>query len=376
MYIPQVQLEYLRSLVVPGKVVIVYGARRVGKTTLIKKYLEEESNYLLTTGEDVFVRDFLSSGSVDKLRDFIGDKTLLVIDEAQFIPEIGLNLKLIVDHLPHVKVIATGSSTFDLAKEMGEPLTGRKMTIKMYPISQIELNQIENAAQTKANLESRLIFGSYPEVVLLESDQLRKEYLHELISSYLLKDILAFEGIQKSKKLIDLLVLLAFQIGKEVSHSELATQLSLAKATIEKYLDLLEQVFVLVNIRGFSRNLRKEVTKTSRYYFCDNGIRNALINNFNVLQRRDDIGALWENYLVMERLKKQQYQQLWSRNFFWRTYDQKELDWVEEREGRLFGFEFKWGRAAAKAPKLWQETYPEAAYQCITQDNYLKFIDS
>lgn len=375
-YIPQIQLKHLRSLVVPGKVVIVYGARRVGKTTLIKKYLEGEGNYLLTTGEDVFVRDFLSSGSIDKLRDFIGDKTLLVIDEAQFIPEIGLNLKLIVDHLPHVKVVATGSSTFDLAKEMGEPLTGRKMTIKMYSTSQIELNQIENVAQTKSNLESRLIFGSYPEVVLLESIQLKKEYLHELVSSYLLKDILAFEGIQKSKKFIDLLVLLAFQIGKEVSHNELAVQLSIAKTTVEKYLDLLEQVFVLVNIRGFSRNLRKEVTKTSRYYFCDNGIRNALVNNFNLLQRRDDIGALWENYLVMERLKKQQYQRLLSRNFFWRTYDQKELDWMEEREGQLFGFEFKWNKSVVKGPKLWQETYPEASYQCITQDNYLKFIDS
>jgi predicted AAA+ superfamily ATPase len=174
--------------------------------------------------------------------------------------------------------------------------------------------------------------------------------------SFLLKDILAFEGIQKSKKLIDLLLLLAFQIGKEVSHSELATHLSMSRGTLERYLDLLEQVFVLVNIRGFSRNLRKEVTKTSRYYFYDNGVRNALINNFNSLARRDDQGLLWENYLVIERLKKQQYTGLLSRNFFWRTYDQKELDWVEEREGRLFGYGFKWGQKEAKAPRLWLET--------------------
>ncbi len=373
MYIPQIQLEFLKSLVVPGKVVVVYGARRVGKTTLLKKFLEGEHNYLLTTGEDVFVREFLSSGSVDKLRDFVGDKTLLVIDEAQYIPDIGLNLKLIVDHLPHVKVIATGSSTFDLAKEMGEPLTGRKTTIKMYPISQMELNQLENTSQIKANLEMRLIYGSYPEIVLLEGDESRKDYLHELVSSYLLKDVLAFEGVQKSKKLIDLLVLLAFQIGKEVSHSELAAQLSISKTSVDRYLDLLEQVFVLVNVRGFSRNLRKEVTKTSRYYFCDNGIRNALINNFNLLSRRDDLGALWENYLVMERLKKQQYQRLWSRNFFWRTYDQKELDWVEEREGKILGYEFKWGSPVG-APKLWKETYPDADFECINQENYLKFI--
>lgn len=375
MYIPQIQLEHLKSLVIPGKVVVIHGPRRVGKTTLLKKYLEGEKNYLFVTGEDIFVRDFLSSGSVDQLKDFIGTKELLVVDEAQYIPMIGLNLKLIVDHLPHVKVIATGSSTFDLAKQVGEPLTGRKYVLKMFPISQIELNHLENTAQVKAQLESRLIYGSYPEVITHRNDLDKQEYLHELVSSYLLKDILAFEGVKKSKKLIDLLILLAFQIGKEVSHSELGIQLSMSKATVEKYLDLLEQVFVLVNIRGFSRNLRKEVTKTSRYYFCDIGIRNMLINNFNPIKRRDDIGLIWENYLVMERIKKQQYKRIWSNNFFWRTYDQKELDWIEEREGKLFGYEFKWADTVVKAPKLWLETYPDALFECINQDNYLKFID-
>ena len=373
MYIPQIPLTSLRSLVTPGKVVVIFGPRRVGKTTLLKKYLEDETNYLFVTGEDIFVRDFLSSGSVDRLKDFIGEKKLLVIDEAQYISTIGLNLKLIVDHLPGVKVIATGSSTFDLASQMGEPLTGRKYSLKMYPISQMELSQIENPAQTKARLETRLIYGSYPEVVLLEGDQTKQEYLHELVSSYLLRDILAFEGMQKSKKIIDLLRLLAFQIGKEVSHSELGTQLSMSKDTVDKYLDLLEQVFVIVNIRGFSRNLRKEVTKMSRYYFCDNGIRNALINNFNGLSMRSDEGNLWENYVVMERIKKQQYRRLWSHNFFWRTYDQKELDWVEDREGKLYGYEFKAGQAV-NAPKLWYETYPEASFECITPTNYLSFV--
>lgn len=373
MYIPQFQLKHLRSLVSKGKVVVIYGPRRVGKTTLLKKYLEEESSYLFVTGEDIFVREFLSSDSIDKLRSFIGDSTLLVIDEAQYIPSIGLNLKLIVDHLPHVRVIATGSSTFDLAKEVGEPLTGRKNTLKMFPLSQMELNTIENPAQIKAHLETRLVHGSYPEVVTLGNDLARQQYLHELASSYLLKDILAFEGVQKSKKILDLLTLLALQVGKEVSHAELGTQLAMSKTTVEKYLDLLEQVFVLVNIRGFSRNLRKEVTKTSKYYFYDTGIRNTLINNFNPLSRRDDGGALWENYLVMERLKKQQYHHLWSRNFFWRTYDQKELDWIEEKEGKLFGYEFKWGQPSA-VPKLWLETYPEATFECIHPDNYLPFI--
>jgi len=373
-YIPQLQLEYLRKLVSPNKVVIVYGPRRVGKTTLIKKYLESYPDCIFVTGEDIFVKEILSSCSIEKLKGFIGKKTLLVIDEAQDIPSIGLNLKLIVDHIPDVKVIATGSSTFDLTKHVGEPLTGRQHIVRMFPISQMELNQIENQSQINANLERRLIYGSYPEIITMESDFLRQEYLHDLSSSILLKDILSLEGIRKSKKLIDLLILIGFQIGQEVSHNELATQLSLSKGAVEKYLDLLEQVFVLINIRGFSRNLRKEVTKTSRYYFVDVGIRNALINNFNYLNRRNDIGKLWENYLVVERLKKQQYQHLWSRNFFWRTYDQKELDWIEEREGSLFGYEFKWGQNILKPPRLWVETYPESSYQCINQDNYLPFI--
>jgi predicted AAA+ superfamily ATPase len=373
-YIPQNQLERLKSILTPGKVIVIYGARRVGKTTLIKKFLQNERDALFVSGEDVFTQKELSSLSIDQLAAFIGDHDLLVIDEAQHIPNIGQNLKLIVDHLPHIRVIATGSSTFDLTKQVGEPLTGRKYTLKMYPLSQMELNQIETPDKTKAHLDSRLIFGSYPEVVTIKSDDLKKDYLRELISSYLLKDILTYEGIKKSKKLIDLLILLAFQIGKEVSHSELGGRLGMNKMTVEKYLDLLEQVFVIVNIRGFSRNLRNEVTKTSKYYFCDNGIRNALINNFNPFSRRDDLGMLWENYLVMERLKKQEYTRLWSNNYFWRTYDQKEIDWIEEREGTLFGYEFKGGSKLSLAPKLWEKTYPKASFECINQENYLPFI--
>ncbi len=374
MYIPQAQLERLKSRISPGKVIVIYGPRRVGKTTLIKKYLEEQQNALFVTGEDIFIREYLASGSIDKLKSFIGDKDLLVVDEAQYVPDIGQNLKLIVDHMPHVRVIATGSSTFDLAKEVGEPLTGRKQTFRMFPLSQIELSKIENPAETKAHLESRLIFGSYPEIITLDSDQKKHEYLNELVSSYLIKDILSLDEIRKSKKLIDLLVLIAFQIGKEVSHIELATQLSISKTLVDKYLDLLEQVFVLVNIRGFSRNLRSEVTKTSRYYFCDNGIRNALINNFNPLSRRDDIGDLWGNYLVMERLKKQEYTNLLSRNYFWRTYEKKEIDWVEEHSGGLHAFEFKSGKKIAKPPKTWLQAYPDASFECINPSNYLNFI--
>lgn len=234
---------------------------------------------------------------------------------------------------------------------------------------------MENPVDRLQNLEKRLVYGSYPEVVTITSDKERGEYLRELVNAYLFKDILQFEGIHKSKKIIQLLQLLAFQLGKEVSYSKLATQLGINKATVEKYLDLLEQVFVLVNVRGFSRNLRKEITKTSRYYFVDLGIRNALINNFNPLALRDDVGGLWENYLVMERIKKQEYLQIPSNNYFWRTYDQKELDWVEEREGILHGYEFKWKKnSPTKPPKLWEETYKNATYELINQANYLPFI--
>jgi len=326
------------------------------------------------TGEDIFVHEFLSSNSVEKLKNFIGSKKLFVIDEAQCVPSIGKNLKLIVDHIPEVRVIVTGSSSLDLTGSMNEPLTGRKHTISMFPIAQIELCNIENQAESRARLEERLIFGSYPEVICLKDNNARKENLHELVSSYLFKDILALEGIKKTKKLVDLLILLSYQIGKEVSHNELATQLSMSKTTVEKYLDLLEKTFVLINIRGFSRSLRSEVTKSSRYYFCDNGVRNVLINNFNPLSLRNDIGTLWENYLVMERIKKQNCLRLWSNNYFWRTYDQKEIDFVEERDGKIFGYEFKWGTAVVKAPALWEKTYLKASFECINQDNYFSFI--
>lgn len=374
MYIPQFLLERLKKIIQPGKVIVLFGPRRIGKTTLIKKFLEAKQDYLFVSGEDVFVQEFLSSSSVEKLRGFIGTKKLLVVDEAQSIENIGINLKLIVDHLPDVEIVATGSSAFDLAKHVGEPLTGRKKVLQLFPLSQMELNLVETPHETQGLLEERLIYGSYPEVITTSAKEEKGEYLREIVSSYLYKDILRFDLVQKSKKLLDLLTLLAFQIGKEVSLSELATQLGINRLTVEKYLDLLEQVFVLINIRGFSRNLRSEITKTSRYYFYDVGIRNALINNFNPLRLRNDVGALFENYLILERIKKQHYMQLPSHNYFWRTYDQKEIDWVEEREGSLFGYEFKWAPQAIKAPKLWAETYPESHFECIHRDNYLPFI--
>ncbi len=374
-YIEQRQLVRLRQLVTPGKVVILYGARRVGKTTLVKKYLESEAEpALYVSGDDIFVREFLAGQSIEKLRDFIGQNKLLIVDEAQYIPQIGLNLKLIVDHLPEVMVIATGSSSFDLARDTGEPLTGRRHVLTLYPLAQLELNAVENRAETAARLESRLIYGSYPEVVLLADNRQRAEYLRDLVNSYLTKDILALEGVQHSEKLMRLLQLLVFQIGKELSFTELGAQLGMSKNTVERYLDLLEKAFVIYRRRGFNRNLRKEISKNPRYYFFDNGIRNGLIQNFGPLSLRNDTGELWENYILGERLKKLEYAQQWTSSYFWRTYSRQEIDLVEECDGQLHGYEVKWQPQPARPPREWSAAYPQAEFTVIHREHYLDFI--
>ncbi|MCK4532315.1 ATP-binding protein [bacterium] len=375
MYIPQYQLKNIHKFLGPEKAVIVYGPRRCGKTTLLKQFLKGiKEQYLFVNGDDINVQEYLSSQSIEKLRSFVGDKKLLLIDEAQKIKNIGLNIKLILDHLPMIKVIATGSSSFDLAKQIGEPLTGRKHTLKMFPLAQLEINAIETRVQTKARLEERLIYGSYPEVVVNSDNSQRVLYLREIVESYLYRDILELDGIRHSDKIIRLLQLLAFQIGKEVSFNELGSQLGMSKNTIDRYLDLLEKTFVIFKLRGFSRNLRKEVSKNPRYYFYDVGIRNALINNFNPLTMRNDIGELWENYIIMERIKKQEYYSILSNNYFWRTYDKKEIDLIEESSGKLFGYEIKWQDKKLKPPKEWCKTYKESEYHLISPNNYIEFI--
>ena len=376
MYIPQRQLVNLKEAVKPGRVVVLYGARRVGKTTLVKKYMESlDEEALFVNGDDIVVREYLESQSTEKLRDFVGNHSLLIVDEAQYIRRVGLNLKIIVDYMPAVRVIATGSSSFDLSNDVGEPLTGRKRVLSLLPLSQMELSQIEKPHETRAHLEARLVFGSYPEVVLIRSNDEREDYLREILSSYLFKDILQLEGVRYADKLQRLLQLLAFQIGNEVSLAELGRQLGMSKNTIERYLDLLQKVFVLYRRSGFSRNLRKEITKSHRYYFYDNGIRNALINNFNPLAIRDDIGAMWENYVVTERLKRNEYLRRHVSSYFWRTYDKKEIDLVEEEKGGLAGFEVKWGAGPIAPPKDWTKAYPGASFEAINRENYLKYIE-
>ena len=366
----------LRSLE-PGKVVVLYGPRRAGKTFLLghlRGELEKNGKVLFLNGESRIVQESLSTEIPERLASYIGDAKTLVIDEAQKVPSIGLNLKLIVDSMPHLAVIASGSASFDLAQKNGEPLTGRKKTLLLYPVSAREIVRATDMNHYLSTLETSLIYGGYPELFSLPSDDARRDYLSGLVDSLLLKDILDMEQVKGAKKLFDLLTLIAFQIGKEVSLTELGSALDLHKDTVARYLDLLEKSFIVKNIRGFSRNLRKEVTKNSRYYFFDNGIRNALINNWNPISRRDDIGMLWENYVVMERLKKQSYENLHANNYFWRTYDQKEIDWVEERDGKLFGYEIKWSDDSPKVPQAWIETYPGASYETVNRENFMNFI--
>ncbi len=380
MYIPQINLQNISKMIEPQKVIIVYGARRVGKTTLIKHFIEsrqttgEKVDYLYVSGDDITVQDYLKSQSIERLKEFVGNKSLLLVDEAQYIPNIGLNLKLIVDNIPGIKVIATGSSSFDLSREVGEPLTGRKYHLSQYPLAQKEISQIENIHETKAHLESRLIFGSYPEVVLMNDTSKRKEYLTELVSSYLFKDILSIENIQHADKLIKLLQLIAYQIGKEVSINELGTQLHMSKNTVTRYLELIEKVFIIFRRTGFSKNMRKVITKNSRYYFLDLGIRNAIIHNFKPIDLRNDIGQLWENYIVAERLKMHKYKRDFVTSYFWRTYSGAEIDLVEEHDGEIEGFEIKWNKNQITVPPKWKSAYPDSPIQVINKENYLNFI--
>ena len=376
-YYKRAVFDDLNTKIVPNKVLILLGARRVGKTQLIKKYIQANPTLriLQLNGEDTNDAQLLQERTVDNYKRLLKDIDLLVVDEAQNINEIGLILKLIVDNVDGIKAIATGSSMFDLSNKLGEPLVGRKNTMYLFPLAQMEFSEFENYKNTNDNLEMRLIYGGYPELEQYESWYDKKEYLQEIVNSYLLKDILVFDGIKNSDKIYNLLRLIAFQIGKEVSVQELGNQLQLSKNTVANYLDLLSKVFIIFKVEGFSRNLRKEITKTSRWYFTDNGIRNAIINNFNTLNNRTDVGDLWENYLASERIKKQNYHKIKTNNYFWRTYDQQELDWLEEKADDLAGFEFKWNEnKKSKTPTAFAKGYPEATFEVISKQNYLDFI--
>lgn len=359
-----------------NKVLILLGARRVGKTILINEICKQfQGKYLLLNGEDNDAQLLLENKSIANYRRLLINSELLVIDEAQAIPDIGAKLKLIVDEISDIKVLVTGSSSFDLLNIAGEPLVGRSIRFILYPLSQQEISSTENPLETRQNLETRLIYGSYPEVVTMTSNRQRQEYLQEIVNAYLLKDILALDGIRNTSKIRDLLKLIAYQVGSEVSYDELGKQLAMSKNTVEKYLDLLSKVFIVYRLGGFSRNLRKEISKNGKFYFTDIGIRNAIIGNFNPLSLRQDVGLLWENYCISERIKFNNNQQDISRYYFWRTYDGQEIDLIEEKKQIISAFELKWGNKTSRLPNAFSNAYPNTSYSIINPENYLDFIE-
>lgn len=367
----------LSKFIKPNRVLVIYGPRQVGKTTLVNKFLQTYTGKLYrSTGENSQLRQVLESSDFSQIIPFFSSYDLIFIDEAQKIDNIGQGLKIIVDQIPGIKVIATGSSSFDLSNKIGEPLVGRQHILKLYPLSMMEMITRYGSAYPRENINNLLVYGSYPKSITAKSFSEKIEVISQICDSYLLKDILEIENIKKSKKLYDLLKLIAFQIGSEISLQELGTQLEISKNTVTRYLDLLEKTFVLYNLRPYYFNQRKAISKKSKYYFYDLGVRNTIIGNYNNVSSRNDVGALWENFLVIERLKKQAYKTIHASNYFWRTWEKQEIDWVEMRDGKLFGYEFKWsGKAKAKNKSAWLSTHPkEAVFEVVNQDNYLDFI--
>lgn len=360
----------------PAFAVCLFGARRTGKTTLLhalKRFLPSRK-ILSVHGQDLTTQEVLASGRTETLARFVHGYDYLFVDEAQYIPNIGENLKLLVDTVPHVSVLVTGSASFDLRNKVGEPLVGRSTSFHLYPFTQLELSAHESLLDTRNSLQERLIYGAYPQIVTSSGDGAKRKRLENLRDGYLLKDILELDNLKDSLFVFNLLRLIAFQIGHDVSYAELASGLNSHPKTVRRYLELLEKTFVLFSVGGFSRNLRKEYTKTPRYYFWDNGVRNVIISNFNPPNIRDDVGQLWENYCVSERRKRNTYRNLTVNYYYWRTYDQKEIDSIEERNGVLYGYEMKWGNSRLKAPKDFLTTYKGAEFNVVNKENYLDFI--
>lgn len=366
----------LKSLIGKNKVLLVLGTRRVGKTVLVNKLIADYGKpVVVLNGEDLDTQELLQQRTTVNYQKIVGSAKLLVVDEAQAIPEIGKILKLMIDTQPELTIIATGSSSFDLLNKAGEPLTGRKIQFQLYPIAQMELAGRENFVETRQHLEERLVFGSYPELLQLPSYREKEEYLYELVQSYLLKDILAFEGIRQADKIVKLLRLIAFQTGSEVSYNELGSQLGISKNTVESYLDLLSKVFLIYKLPAYSTNQRKEIAKGAKWYFVDNGIRNAIANDFRLLSLRQDAGSLWENYLISERIKYNSYMQEHGQYFFWRNYNQQEVDLIELKQGVLHAYELKYNdKKKVKIPASFATAYPDASFECISKDNYLDWI--
>ncbi len=372
----------LKDSLFQGKAIILYGARRVGKTTLVRnlmgQYPTKKARYinceLLSNKQALEVQD------AKPLEAFLGDSELVILDEAQNVENIGKTIKIIVDTYPQIQIIATGSSAFDLAQKTAESMVGRVRSFFLYPFSVQEIAQGRGIMEIESRLEQLLRFGSYPEI-FDQPDAVAQPLLDELTSTYLYKDVLAFGGIKSSKLVLNLLQLVALQLGNEVNATELATSLGVDRLTILKYLDLFEQCFITFSLRAFSRNLRKEISKSFKIYFYDLGVRNSLIQAYNPLNIRTDIGGLWENFLVLERLKLIKYTPLFRNRYFWRTHDQKEIDYLEEHDGQLDGYEFKWSGSIGSPtqrpfnpPQDFLEAYDNSSVQRIDRSNYWEFV--
>lgn len=356
-----------------GKAIILFGARQVGKTTLLRELLSSRQDVLWLNGDEQDVRSLLEKASSTLLRAVIGKNSLVVIDEAQRITDIGIAIKLITDQIPGVQVLATGSSSFDLSNQINEPLTGRKLEYRMYPLSFGELVAHHGLLEEKRMLLHRLVYGSYPDVVSRVGDE--RVILTELADSYLYKDILTFDKIKKSERLVKLLQALAFQVGSEVSYNELAQTCGLDAKTVERYITLLEQSYIIFRLGSFSRNLRNELKFSRKIYFWDCGIRNAVLGNYQLSEHRLDIGALFENYMVSERLKKLSYDKSHAQSYFWRSKQKQEIDYIEEIDGQLSAVEFKWTPTKrASVPLSFARSYPDAVFQVLTSDHYEDFL--
>lgn len=354
-----------------GKAIIIVGARQVGKTTLIKKLLQEKE-YLFLDADDPTIRQLLSSPNTEQIKTFLGDYKTVFIDEAQRIEGIGLSLKIITDQFKDVQLFVSGSSSFDLGNKLNEPLTGRKWEYELFPISWEEFEKKEGYIKAEQQIENRLLYGFYPEV--LNNQGKEREILKNLTSSYLYRDILAFSDIRKPEILDNLLLALALQVGSEVNYNELSQTIGVNKITIQKYIDVLEKGYIVFRLNSFSRNLRNEIKRNRKIYFYDNGIRNMIIGNFNQLKLRTDIGSLWENFLISERVKQNVYKDTLARIYFWRTKQKQEIDFVEAKNGKIYGFEFKWkAKPKTKLAKTFVNTY-SAETKVIDRNNFREFV--
>ena len=355
------------------KVIILYGPRQVGKTTLSKELLDKHPGSLYLNCERPQVWEMIRSSNLERIRSAIGKAGLVVFDEAQKVPKIGQILKLLIDTYPEIQYLATGSSSFELSNELSEPLTGRNIKFIMYPLSIGELGGEYDGIQLKEKLEELLVFGSYPDIVSRPLIQ-KPALLDELTGDYLFRDVLRFDNVRRPDILVNLLKAIALQLSNEVSFRELSSLLKVSVETVQRYLHLLEQSFVLFSLNSFSRNMRNELARSKKYYFYDIGIRNSLIQNYAFPENRADIGALWENFCITERLKYNQAKGRRVNMYFWRTYQQKEIDLIEEADGSLSAFEFKWGKSNASVPKDFLKNYPEATYQVVTPDRLFEFL--